>query len=36
GTNYTLNNGLKEINFQDNSCSGFLNEELLSELEKAE
>ena len=36
GTNYTLNNGLEEINFQDNSCSGFLNEELLSELKKAE
>jgi hypothetical protein len=36
GTNYTLNNGLMEINFQDNSCSGFLNEELLSELKKAE
>lgn len=32
GINYNLENGIEKINFQDDSCSGFSNEQLLSEL----
>ncbi|QNM84611.1 hypothetical protein H9W90_10425 [Polaribacter pectinis] len=36
GINYNLNNGIEKLNFQDDSCSGFSNEQLLSELKIAE
>ncbi len=32
GISYRLNNGTEKINFQDNSCSGFTNNQLLTEL----
>ena len=32
GINYNLNNEIEKINFQDDSCSGFSNEHLLSDL----
>ena len=35
GINYNLNNGIEKMNFQDNSCSGFSNEQFLSELKIA-
>ncbi|WP_340915802.1 hypothetical protein [Polaribacter butkevichii] len=36
GINYNLNNGIEKLNFQDDSCSGFSNEQLLSELKITE
>ncbi|APZ47657.1 hypothetical protein BW723_15770 [Polaribacter reichenbachii] len=36
GINYNLNNGIEKINFQDDSCSGFSNEQLLSDLKISE
>jgi hypothetical protein len=36
GINYNLDNGIEKLNFQDDSCSGFSNEQLLSELKIAE
>ncbi len=36
GISYNLDNGIEKINFQDDSCSGFWNEQLLSELKIAE
>ncbi len=36
GVNYNLNNGIEKINFQDDSCSGFLNEQLLEDLKIVE
>ncbi len=32
GISYNLDNGIEKINFQDDSCSGFSNEQLLTEL----
>lgn len=32
GISYNLDNGTEKINFQDDSCSGFSNEHLLTEL----
>lgn len=32
GINYSLYNGIEKLNFQDDSCSGFSNEQLLTEL----
>ena len=36
GISYNLDNGIEKINFQDDSCSGFSNEQLLFELKIAE
>ncbi|MDO5968325.1 hypothetical protein Q4Q35_00760 [Flavivirga aquimarina] len=36
GINYNLYNGIEKLNFQDDSCSGFSNEQLLSELKIVE
>ena len=36
GISYNLDNGTEKIHFQDNSCNGFSNEELLSELKITE
>lgn len=36
GINHNLANGIEKLNFQDDSCSGFSNEQLLSELKIAE
>ena len=32
GISYNLDNGIEKINFQDDSCAGFSNEQLLTEL----
>jgi hypothetical protein len=36
GISYNLDNGIEKINFQDDSCSGFSNEQLLTELKITE
>ena len=36
GISYNLDNGTKKIKFQDDSCSGFSNEQLLNELKITE
>ena len=36
GISYNLDNGTEKIHFQDNSCNGFSNEELLCELKITE
>ena len=36
GISYNLDNGIEKINFQDESCSGFSNEQLLTELKITE